>query len=260
MEATEGSLRCSESKVQLHYQLARLPYSNQTMSIYIDQFQTIFHKLADISSLVDDDAKVSTLLASFGDKSKSPYGQLVTALQTGENSVSWNTPTARLLQEFHEKSMSATTVGDRNGGSSMALDTRQRKKLYTAIFENKTKGKKKIEMRRCFECQEVGHIARNCPKRKNGWQSDGNGTTDASANHASMLMAIEEHGLGPCMCHHQGHDRYLCPPRRFDQIDKEIRASDKTVSVLFKDSTMLSTRIAPDHKFLLDSGASGHMV
>ena len=44
------------------------------------------------------------------------------------------------------------------------------------------------------------------------------------------------------------------------QVDKEIRASDKTVSGLFKDSTMISTRIVPDHKFLLDSGASGHMV
>ena len=148
------------TKVQLHYQLARLSYSNQTMSIYIDQFQTIFNKQAGIGSLLDEDTKVATLLASFGDNSESPYGQLVTALQTGENSVSWNTATARLLQEFHEKSMSATTVGDRNGGSSMALNTRQRKRFYTAIFENTAKWKKKIERRRCFECKEVGHIAR----------------------------------------------------------------------------------------------------
>ena len=55
------------TKVQLHYQLDRLNYSNQTMSVYIDQFQTIFNKMAAVGSTVDDDTKVATLLASFGD-------------------------------------------------------------------------------------------------------------------------------------------------------------------------------------------------
>ena len=63
------------TNVQLQYQIAGLSYNNQTMSVYIDQFQTLFKTLAAIGSAVDDDTKVATLLAPFGDKWKSPYGQ-----------------------------------------------------------------------------------------------------------------------------------------------------------------------------------------
>ena len=88
-----------DTKVQLQYQMARLGYSNQSMSGFIDQFQTIFNKLAAIRSPVDDDTKVATVLASFGDKSKFPYGQLLTALQATDSLISWNMTTAKLLQE-----------------------------------------------------------------------------------------------------------------------------------------------------------------
>ena len=116
------------TKVQIHYQLARLSHSNQTMSVYFDQFQTIFNKMAGVGSTVDNDTNVATRLAPFGDKSKSLYGKLVTALQTNGTVVSWNTATARLLQEFNEKTMSSSPLGGSGTGGSMALNTRFRKK------------------------------------------------------------------------------------------------------------------------------------
>lgn len=47
------------------------------------------------------------LLASVGDKSKSPHGQVVSSLQTMSEKLTWESVTARLLQEFEEKQLAA---------------------------------------------------------------------------------------------------------------------------------------------------------
>lgn len=229
------------------------------MSVYIDLFQTIFNKLAGIGSTVDDDTKVATLLASFGDKSKSPYGQLVTALQTTGTAVSWNTATARLLQEFNEKSINGSLGGGSGAGGSMALNTRHRKKYFGPKKEYPPKWKKKVEKRRCFECRQLGHIARHCPKKKQGDTSFENSTFDASANHASMLMAIAD-TVPTQKCCDNTHGHFNCAVHNSSvrSVDKMYRDScnvEPTVGTTFIPSIKDT-----DDRLLLDSGASGYMV
>ena len=133
------------TKVQLQYQMARLGYSNQSMSAYIDQFLTIFNKLAAIGSPVDDDTKVATLLATFGDKSKSPYGKLATALQATDSVISRKMTTARLLQEYSERSLSTVQPMSRGTGSSMALNLRHGKKYPYSKGDHLKQWKKRVE-------------------------------------------------------------------------------------------------------------------
>ena len=69
------------SKDQLQYDLSRRIYANQKMTSFVDNFKTIFKKLAGMNSSIPEDMQVASLLTSFGDKSKSPFGHVVAALQ-----------------------------------------------------------------------------------------------------------------------------------------------------------------------------------
>ena len=66
--------------VQVQYQLSWLVYGNQKMTSFVDQFQTIFNRLAGINSAIPQDMQVANLLAISGDKSKLPFGHVVEAL------------------------------------------------------------------------------------------------------------------------------------------------------------------------------------
>ena len=55
------------------------------------------------ASPIAEDNQVVLLLASFGDKDKSSYGYIVASLQSLQEPLSWETATARLLQEYKEK-------------------------------------------------------------------------------------------------------------------------------------------------------------
>ena len=248
------------TKVQLQYQMARLCYNNQAMSAYIDQFQTIFNKLAAIGSPVDDDTKVATLLASFGDKSKSPYGQLVTALQATDTAVSWNATTARLLQEYYERSLTATHPQGRDTEPTMALNVRHRKKHFQGKGEHPKPWKKRGEKRRCYECKEIGHLARNCPK-KGGSSTVGNDLIDGSAHHATMLLA-KFNGMG------EPQDKLHCKCSARHHIENcvtELETGNFTGSLIeetieMESRSMVAATDMHDDRLLLDSGASGHMV
>ena len=239
------------TKVQLQYQMARLGYSNQSMSVYIDQFQTIFNKLAAIGSPVNDDTKVATLLASFGDKTKSPYGQLVTALQATDSVISWNMTTARLLQEYSEISLSTVQPMSSGAESSMALNVRHGKKYPYSKADHPKQWKKRVEKRRCFNCKEIGHIARNCQKKKGG-PSAGNDSLDGSANYVTMLLA-KINGNQTSLCKESCH----CPASHgIENCVTRIQTSKAPVFV----SSMIVTSNTHDERLVLGSGASGHMV
>ena len=91
------------TKVQLQTKLARLPYRNQPMSDYTDAFGEIFNRLEGLESSIAEDMQVTMLLASFGDKNKSPFGHAIYSLQSGSETPSWETVTAKLLQDSDEK-------------------------------------------------------------------------------------------------------------------------------------------------------------
>lgn len=70
------------------------------MSEYIDELESLFIRLGSIGNAVEESMQVAVLLSSFGNKSDSPYGAVVTALQTmSDTDLNWDRATARLLQE-----------------------------------------------------------------------------------------------------------------------------------------------------------------
>lgn len=97
------------TKVQLQTKLARLTYRSQPMSDYIDAFEEIFNRLEGMQSAIAEDMQVAMLLASFGDKNKSPFGHAIYSLRSGSETPSWETVTAKLLQDSDEKQWVSTS-------------------------------------------------------------------------------------------------------------------------------------------------------
>lgn len=58
-----------------------------------------------INSPISERVQVAILLVSFGGRSCSTYGHVVSSLQTVTGSLAWETVTASLLQEYDEKSL-----------------------------------------------------------------------------------------------------------------------------------------------------------
>ena len=85
------------TRVQLQSKLAKLSFHDQAMSDYIGSFEEVFDRLAAMGTAVSEEMNVATLLSSFGDKFRSPYGHTVASLQTFGNSLNWEAVTARLL-------------------------------------------------------------------------------------------------------------------------------------------------------------------
>ena len=96
------------TKVQLHTKLARMSYRGQVMSEYVGDFESIFNQLATMGSVLTEDMKVATFLASFGDKLRSPFGQIVTVLQSKDSAVSWEIVSSTLMQEYEEQLWAST--------------------------------------------------------------------------------------------------------------------------------------------------------
>ena len=86
------------TKVQLQTHLSQLSYNGQVMSDYIDTFEEVFNRLAGMDSAVNEDMQVAMLLASFGDKARSPYGHVISSMQTVDVNLTWEIVTSRLLQ------------------------------------------------------------------------------------------------------------------------------------------------------------------
>ena len=97
------SVSITAKKVQIQSKLARLIYKGDPMQDYIDTFEELFNRLASMKSEIPEYLQVAVVLASFGDKHKSPFGHVIASMQSVHESVDWETTTARLLQEYEEQ-------------------------------------------------------------------------------------------------------------------------------------------------------------
>ena len=180
------------TKVQLQTKLARMTYSNQPMGDYIDGFEEVFNRLEGMQSAVAEDLQVAMLLASFGDKNKSSYGHAIYSLQSGADSPSWETVTAKLLQESEEKQWASSS-----SRGSLKQTTESVVALTAASGRKLTQFRKqRTERRRCFSCNKVGHLARNCSSSQKSTRRDSDEKQTSFANHAVMMMAGTFHGTG----------------------------------------------------------------
>ena len=148
------------TRVQLQTRISKFSYQGQSMSDFIDIFEEIFNKLDGMQSNIQEDMQVAMFLASFGNKFRSSYGQVIASLQTLVDALSWDTVTSRMLQEYDERAWNVGTVITPNAsGSGHALKVgnfeRRNERAYGS--EN-AQGSK-----RCFSCNEEGHSDRNFP-------------------------------------------------------------------------------------------------
>lgn len=70
------------TKVQLQTRLSKHVYRGQVMSDYVDMFEEIFNRLSGMGSHIQEDMQIAMYLASSGDKGKSPYGHVISSMQT----------------------------------------------------------------------------------------------------------------------------------------------------------------------------------
>ena len=112
------------------------------MSEYIEEMESIFNRLESMDSTVPSLLQVAVLLPSFGNKERSPFGSVVSALQTlKDDDLTRDSATCRLLQEYE----------------SMQSFENDKKENY---FLDKTLiGRKEIIR---FGCGKKGHIKRSC--------------------------------------------------------------------------------------------------
>lgn len=90
------------SRVQIQTKLHNMHYdTSMSLSTYIDGMEGLFIKLEEIKSSVPESLQVAMLLASFGNLDNSPYGPVLSALNSfAEEQFTWESVTSRLLQEF----------------------------------------------------------------------------------------------------------------------------------------------------------------
>lgn len=162
--------RTPASRVQLQTQLHQMKYdSGKSMSEYIDGLESIFNQLNSMDSPVDPSMQVAILLASFGTVDETPYGPVISALQTmTDERLTWEAASARLLQEY------STRIGVKPGSAELS-----------AHASSELRALKSMARVRCYGCKRFGHYKRDCPnkKTKKGW----NGKPNFNGNEQSAL-------------------------------------------------------------------------
>ena len=150
----------SFSKASIHTSLARLKYGGENMDSYLSKWERYNAQLAAMGSPLDESLLISMFFESFGSRSESRFGGAISAMLTREN-VSWQQVCARMLEE-HKSGEKIGTDNDKEGQSEQANSA------------NAQKGKRKVK---CYYCDKVGHVVRDCyklkadRKRKNGGEN-----------------------------------------------------------------------------------------
>ena len=139
--ATATATKC----VQLQTRLHQMNFSSaKAISEYIHEMEGTINRLECIECPVQESIKVASFLASFGDKSTSPYGPSISALETlSDDNLTWDLTTSLMLQEYDSKQSHSTDL-TRSRGS---------KTFFSAL-----KAKANVV---CCSCGEKGHFARD---------------------------------------------------------------------------------------------------
>lgn len=154
------------TRVQLQSKLSKLSYTGQVMGDYVDSFEDIFNRLAGMNSPISEELQVAMFLSSLGDLNRSKFGHTISALQNVQDKLSWETAIARLLQAYenamwHSQGQKEGSITLNTDESQALIATKSWKKKQ---FNNRRKSSR-TEKRRCYSCHEVGHLAKNCPKK-----------------------------------------------------------------------------------------------
>ena len=153
--------------VQLQSRLSRITHSNQPIGDYIDSFDEIFNRLAGMGSLIAEDMQIALFLSSFGDPGRSRYGHIVTSFQTLHDDLSWKTVTAPLLQAYEDIMWQSV---NRRSPAGAHMNVPAQALAVTTDSKGRFFGKRNrpnVEKRRWYECRQIGHLAKSCPRNSN---------------------------------------------------------------------------------------------
>lgn len=264
------------TKVQLQSKLSRMSYRLDSMEDYVDSYEEIFNCLSAIESKVADDMQVAMLLASFGDEKTSTFGHVLASHQSRQEKLDWETTTSILLQEYDDqlqRTGSSRKLKSMAPGHALAASGSRNK-----FGRSKYRHKSGLEKRRFFGCNKVGHLMHNRPfkdkKKQKHVPSADNNSTDGdggNARRAQLLIAQQVAVNHPAevnsrqdvkrTCHSclsDGHD-YDNAPVYAEDLEYQMYSShydfDSDYGAVMK--TLKGRR---SDTFLLDSGASDHMV
>ena len=186
-------------------------------------------------------------------------------------------PTARLIQEYEEQLLHSS--GSKRSGSDDHGQSLAAKSSKSGMSKGSRQGK--VDNRRFYRCHKRGHIARYCLLRnrrigQEGYDENGYQNKDSSspsAKTAELLMGHDDTSQGTyvkCLsefdhnmsksCAVQNHEMephnnstFKCFDSSLDPYDGHEGHEQATV-VISSDASK------GDDAFLLDSGASDHMV
>ena len=136
----------------------------QSVQEHLSHFQKILTDLLSVGENVEEKTRALVLLASL----PSSYESLVTALLVGKSTIKMDEVTAAILQNevLRRENPASSSGGDSSAlvasggaGGGRRNDRRSQR--------GRSKSRRDLSKTRCYRCEELGHLARDCPQLKN---------------------------------------------------------------------------------------------
>jgi hypothetical protein len=186
------------------------------MRDHLSQMQDIAHELADIGAPMGDEELAFAMLRSVDDS----YAMLVTALSTlDHDKLTSEVVITKLLAEEKRRVVNGVETALISSRSSASY-----RRNNSSSISNSRK-----DTRRCYGCNKIGHIQRNCPQRRN--DNDNNNRTDDAD---TILIAC------------------------IDEVDDTETKTDSPTALITESTSTSSPPMTS--VWILDSAASEHMT
>lgn len=145
----------------------------RSMEEYVTEVMSLAQQLADISSPIDDEFVGVIMLSGL----PLEFDPMVMALESSGAEITSEFVKGKLLQEDVKRS-----VGDQRHHSDAAFLSSDKSRFHSKVGCNSYVNKPKNRpIFKCFNCNEPGHMSRDCPKR---------GNKDKVRNDWSLLTAL----------------------------------------------------------------------
>ena len=199
---------------------------SESVQEHIKTMMETFHELSVVGDAIDDDDKVVFLLASLPHS----YTTLVTALEASATVPEMDVVLEKLLHEERKHK---------------ERDESQSDGAYTAKNRSRSRGPK------CYNCQKLGHIQRNCPERtRSSFESRSSSSEHSKSRSSEQSFKPDKKWKSK----RSGQHAHSAKTRV-----KESDSDDSVVGLVTYQ--VLSAATVPDEaeSWIVDSGATCHL-